>query len=136
MHGSVDTLLEALPPATQSMNILDQLLSQPGFSPGMLVLGIINYALWTAAYVLVIRVGFRQKSYGIPFACIPINFTWEFLYSTTIVTQPGPFFIWGNRVWLVLDAIILYQLFRYGREMQVLPWIKTHFMPSRSSRWH
>ena len=127
MRDSVTTVLEAAPLSAPFMKILEQLLSQPGFSPAMLVLGVVNYALWTAAYLLVIRAGFRQKSYGIPFACIPINITWEFLYSTRIVTEPGPFFIWANRVWLGLDAIILYQLFRYGREMQVLPWIKAHF---------
>lgn len=127
MHGSVNTVLGIVSFPGPFMDILNQLLSQPGFSPGMLVLGILNYGLWTAAYVLIIRAGFREKSYGVPFACIPLNITWEFLYSTHIVTEPGPFFIWGNRVWLGLDAIILYQLFRYGREMQVLPWIKAHF---------
>ena len=45
------------------------------------LLGAIGYALWLVAYVLVIRKGFKDKTYAIPLIPICLNFTWEFMDS-------------------------------------------------------
>ncbi len=94
-------------------------------------LGIINIVgdlLWLLAYILIIRKGFKDQTYGIPMLCVALNFTWEFIYA---VQFPFPNkLIEGIRwAWLVTDAVIVYQLFRYGRANQVIPLIKQYFFP-------
>lgn len=70
---------------------------------------------WIATYIEALRVGHRDKSYGIPFIALGLNFTWELYY-----TIPG-YFEFGTHVstyfngfWLLLDSGILYMYFRYG----------------------
>jgi hypothetical protein len=89
-------------------------------SPYFLV-GLFGMLLWAVAYVLVVVQGFRMKTYGIPFAAICLNITWEFLSS----------FVWprgADRVgilvtidiiWFSLDLLIAWQLLRYGRAEQL-----------------
>ena len=35
--------------------------------------------------------------------------------------------VWGNRLWFVLDVILLSQLFLYGKKYQTNPLVKTYF---------
>jgi hypothetical protein len=72
----------------------------------------------------------REKTYGVPFACISFNVVWEFLWSFNLVDQDlFWFFEWGNRFWLVIDILLFYQLLKYGRkEMQAYPLIQKHFL--------
>lgn len=92
------------------------------------VLNIIGDVLWIVAYILIIRQGFKDRTYGIPMLCIALNFTWEFIYA---VDFPFPLDLieilrW---VWLLCDVVIVYQLFRYGRDSQTIPLIKQFFYP-------
>jgi hypothetical protein len=94
-------------------------------------LGVVNVlgdVLWLVAYILIIRRGFKDRTYGIPMLCIALNFTWEFIYA---VTFPFPVTIieilrWA---WLVTDLVIVYQFFRYGADSQTIPLIKQYFYP-------
>ncbi|WP_425636870.1 hypothetical protein ACPUEN_15840 [Algoriphagus yeomjeoni] len=70
---------------------------------------------WIITYIEALRVGHRDKSYGIPFIALGLNFTWELYY-----TLPG-YFEFGTHVssffnafWLLLDCGILYMYFNYG----------------------
>lgn len=92
------------------------------------VLNILGDVLWIVAYLLIIRQGFKDRTYGIPMLCIALNFTWEFIYA---IDFPFPVHLieilrW---VWLLCDVVIVYQLFRYGRESQTIPLIKQFFYP-------
>jgi branched-subunit amino acid transport protein len=92
------------------------------------LLGAIGYALWLVAYVLVIRKGFKDKTYAIPLIPICLNFTWEFMDSW-VLPDEVPFWKWVDRAWFILDVLILYQLFRFGRKEQRIPEIQRHFYP-------
>jgi hypothetical protein len=81
-----------------------------------LLLTIISGLCWTIVYIDGIRVGFRDKSYAIPFYALALNFAWELLY-----TYHG-FRINGvdaqniiNAAWLTFDIGILYTYFKFGR---------------------
>jgi len=80
-----------------------------------LVLLLIGGLGWTIIYIDAIRLGFRDKTYAIPFLALAFNVTWEFyntiqgyLYAGFHVTT----FI--NLIWLTLDVLIVYTYFKYG----------------------
>lgn len=72
---------------------------------------------WIVAYVDALRLGFKDKTYSIPFITLALNFTWEIHYTiqgyhvfgyhvSTIV----------NFLWVLVDIGILYTYFKYGRK--------------------
>jgi hypothetical protein len=98
----------------------------------LLNLTVLGDFLWAIAYILIIRQCFRQRSYGLPLVAIAMNFTWELQYS---LLQPprcddgSVDLIKAGMIlaWAALDAVIVWQLFRYGREEQIFPEIRRHF---------
>ena len=46
-----------------------------------LILTVISGLCWTIVYIEGIRIGFRDKSYAIPFYALALNFAWEALYT-------------------------------------------------------
>jgi hypothetical protein len=77
-------------------------------------------ALWTLAYLLIIRQGFLDRTYGMPLAALCANLSWElifaFLYSHDLPQRAV------NVVWFSFDLVILVQLLLYGpREFSGLP---------------
>jgi len=89
---------------------------------------IIGDVLWIVAYILIIVRSFKDRTYGVPMLCIALNFTWEFMYA---VQFPNPNNITAmlRWAWLLTDVVIVYQLFRYGRDGQNIPLIKQYFYP-------
>jgi hypothetical protein len=90
-----------------------------------LVLTVISGLCWTIVYVEGIRVGFRDKSYAIPFYALALNFAWEALYTffgfrTNGVTVQNIF----NAVWLTFDIGILYTYFKFGQKY-FSRWLRT-----------
>jgi len=82
-----------------------------------LILTVISGLCWTIVYLDGIRVGFRDKSYAIPFYALALNFAWETLYTifgfrTNGVTVQNVF----NAVWFSFDVGILYTYFKFGRK--------------------
>ncbi|HSE65788.1 MAG TPA: hypothetical protein VLB12_02300, partial [Gemmatimonadales bacterium] len=82
-----------------------------------------GFALWSLAYVLFIVKGRRDQTYGVPLVAICLNFTWELYFAALcplmgqekqdLCTATG-IVRWALIAWLVLDSVILYQLFAYG----------------------
>jgi hypothetical protein len=46
-----------------------------------LVLTVISGVCWTVVYIEGIRIGFRDKSYAIPFYALALNLAWESLHT-------------------------------------------------------
>jgi hypothetical protein len=89
----------------------------PNLETTKLLLTIISGLCWTIVYLDGIRVGFRDKSYAIPFYALALNFAWELLYTilgfkTNGVTTQNIF----NAVWFTFDVGILYTYFKFGRK--------------------
>ena len=80
-------------------------------------LKLISGICWSTVYIVLIYNGFKYKSYGMPFLALGLNFGWEFIYSfyhfdiRDISLQRGI-----NIFWFVLDAIIVYQYFAFGKQ--------------------
>jgi hypothetical protein len=68
--------------------------------------------LWAVAYVLIIRRGFLDKTYGMPLPGLALAITWEFIFAVLRPTPELPSFI--VPAWLVIDSCILYQYLRYS----------------------
>ena len=105
-----------------------QLVQLSGAPIWAMIANIVGDVLWIVAYVLIIRKSFRDRTYGMPMLCIALNFTWEFLYAVKF-PFPVHFIEWMRWAWLVTDLVIVYQLFRYGRDNQTIPLIKQYFYP-------
>ena len=89
----------------------------PAIETIKIILTIISGLCWTIVYVDGIRIGFRDKSYAIPFYALALNFAWELLYTyfgfrTNGVTVQNVF----NAVWFAFDVGILYTYFKFGRK--------------------
>ncbi len=97
----------------------------------MITLGLLMFGGWTATYIAIIVKSFRDKAYGIPFPNICLNFSWELIFSLNLAGGLPRFFFplqIGHALWLIPDAFILYQTFRYGRGMQKHTWVAKRFI--------
>lgn len=83
-------------------------------------------ALWLIAYLIAIIQGFKERTYALPMVAIGANFTWELLASFRWV---APIEMWhiGAIAWLLMDVVIVYQLLRYGRAVQVVEELKRYY---------
>lgn len=70
---------------------------------------------WLAAYVGIAWLGIKNKSYGMPFWCIALNLSFEFLYAITGTLQQMSLAVAGNWLWASVDIVILYTYIRYGQ---------------------
>lgn len=97
-------------------------------------LTVVGDVLWIIAYILIIRAAFKDRTYGVPVLAICLNLAWEFVFT----------FVHGPRDpdgsldvvkfcmflgWLVLDAVIFWQLVKYGRKEQRTDELGRFFLP-------
>ena len=76
--------------------------------------------LWTLAYLLIIRQGFLDRTYGMPAVALCANLSWEFLFSFVYPHDLPQRAV--NVIWFSFDLVILLQLLLYGsREFAGLP---------------
>jgi hypothetical protein len=76
---------------------------------------------WTAVYVLIIRLGFRDQTYGMPITALCANISWEFIFSFFYPHAAPQNYI--NVVWFVLDLVIVFQVLRFGRVAFERAWL-------------
>ena len=76
-----------------------------------LLLLVLTGLFWSIAYFDIIRVGLKQKTYGMPFLALSLNLTWE-LYNTVQGFLMVGFHIANtiNLIWVVMDLMILLEL--------------------------
>lgn len=67
---------------------------------------------WTLTYILIIRQGFRERTYGMPLAALAANLSWEFIF--TLVHPHGFPQVAVNAIWLGFDLVIVWQLLQFG----------------------
>jgi hypothetical protein len=73
---------------------------------------VVSGVLWTLAYLLIIRQGFLDRTYGMPLVALCANISWEFIFSFVYPHDLPQRAV--NVVWFSFDAVILFQLLRYG----------------------
>ena len=75
---------------------------------------IVGGLFWSATYLLMIRRGFNDKTFGMPFAALCANISWEAIFA--FVTPHSTPQIYINYVWFLLDVVIVYHLLKYGKK--------------------
>ena len=76
--------------------------------------------LWTLAYLLMIRRGFLDRTYGMPLVALCANLSWEFIFAFVYPHDLPQRAV--DVVWFTLDLVILLQVLIYGpREFADLP---------------
>ena len=86
-------------------------------SPFPLFLVLLSGFCWTVVYLDGIRLGFRDRTYAMPFWALALNIAWELLHSVFGYQQSGLVLQVGiNAIWALLDLGILFTYFRYGRK--------------------
>src|SRR5215467_14368169 len=68
---------------------------------------------WTLVYLLIIRRGFYDKTYGMPITALCANISWEFIFSFMIPHDTPQNYV--NVVWFFFDLVIVFQTLRFGR---------------------
>ena len=79
-----------------------------------IILTIVSGICWTVVYLEGIRVGFKDRSYAIPFYALALNFAWELLHTVFGFRAGVSLQTIINAVWLTFDVGILYTYFKYG----------------------
>ncbi|MGW4568899.1 transmembrane-type terpene cyclase [Streptomyces sp. NPDC004561] len=75
---------------------------------------------WTAAYVLLVRTGVRERTFGMPVVAFATNISWEFMFA--FVRPPSGVLHVVNIVWFAFDLAVGYTVVRFGRsEFPYLP---------------
>jgi len=90
-----------------------------------LAVAVASGVFWTLAYILIIRRGFKERTFGVPAASLGLNTSWEFLFAF-VFPVPSPVRE-ANITWFLLDIIMLYQCFRFGREDYAHPLVRRWF---------
>ena len=91
------------------------------------IVGVLMFGLWTLAYIFIIRKAYKDKTYGIPIVDGCLNVSWEFVFSFNLAGKLSTGLEWGNRSWLLFDALSVLTYFLYGRQQQTIPWVKKHY---------
>lgn len=74
---------------------------------------IVGGIFWSLTYILIIRRGFKDKTYSMPLAALCANISWEAIFSFIHPHSPPQLYI--NYIWFLLDAIIVLQFLKFGK---------------------
>lgn len=89
-----------------------------------LFLTVLSGVGWIIVYEECIRLGFKQKTYAMPFFALGLNFAWELIYTVSDIAFEAHGPLEGmtlvqtiaNGAWVCLDMLILVTYFRYGKK--------------------
>jgi hypothetical protein len=102
--------------------------TNPAFDPltWYNLIGAAGCVFWVLAYLFILKRCFADRTYGLPLVAICLNFGWELLASFVL---PNPVALWHffDRAWLVIDVLLVYQLFRWGQKEQTIPELRRFF---------
>ena len=108
----------------------DALLNFDAYTPGQMLLYGVGCFGWVIFYGFVVRDILRKKFVEIPAPSVVTNISWEFVWGFLFAPDMGQLFVWGYRVWFVLDVFITYSLFKYGHKQVRSPILKKYFRPA------
>lgn len=80
-----------------------------------LFLTFVSGIAWTIVYIACIRVGFKQKTYGMPLFALGLNIAWEVIYAIQGLSNPNAQVV-VNFIWAACDLVIVYTYFKYGKK--------------------
>jgi len=69
---------------------------------------------WSATYILIIRRGFKDKTFGMPLAALCANISWETIFAFILPHDAPQLYV--NYIWFSLDVVIVIQFLKYGKK--------------------
>ncbi|MFQ5441073.1 MAG: hypothetical protein ACE5DL_06385 [Nitrosopumilaceae archaeon] len=69
---------------------------------------------WSATYILIIRRGFKDKTFGMPMAALCANISWETIFAFILPHDAPQLYV--NYIWFSLDVVIVIQFLKYGKK--------------------
>jgi len=85
---------------------------------------------WTIVYIELIFLGFKEKTYGMPFIALALNFTWEALHSYLgLKNDISNIQTWIILIWFILDTVIVCTYLIYGKKYFPKQSSKLYFTP-------
>ncbi len=69
---------------------------------------------WSATYILIIRRGFKDKTFGMPMAALCANISWEMIFAFILPHDAPQLYV--NYIWFSLDVVILIQFLKYSKK--------------------
>jgi len=69
---------------------------------------------WSATYILIIRRGFKDKTFGMPMVALCANISWEIIFAFFIPHDVPQIYV--NYIWFSLDVVIVIQFLKYGKK--------------------
>jgi hypothetical protein len=84
--------------------------------PIKIVLTAISGLCWTIVYLEGIRLGFKDRSYAIPFFALALNIAWELIHTIFGFREGGGLQAFINAIWFLFDIGIIYTYFKFGRK--------------------
>ncbi|GIK40385.1 MAG: hypothetical protein BroJett011_42180 [Chloroflexota bacterium] len=70
---------------------------------------------WTLVYLLIIKRGFQDRTFGMPLPALAANLSWEFIFA--FLLPHGQPQVYINIVWFTFDVVILFQALRFGKSV-------------------
>ena len=88
---------------------------------------VVGGIFWSLTYIFIIRHGFKDKTFGMPFVALSANISWEAIFSFVQPHYPPQLYI--DYAWFSLDLVIVFQFFRYCKsEFSNISAVKSRFM--------
>lgn len=92
---------------------------------------------WLLAYLLIVRRGFIEKTFGMPIVAMMGNWTWEWIYGYGFNSPcppvwdacPRPWFQLADAAAAVFDLLIVFTIFRFGRQKVFNPFFRKYYYP-------
>jgi len=82
-----------------------------------MVLAGISGICWTIVYIECIRLGFKQKTYAMPFWALALNIAWETVHAILGYREEGMSIqVVFNALWFLSDIGIIFTYFKYGQK--------------------
>ena len=69
---------------------------------------------WSITYILIIRRGFKDKTFGMPMAALCANISWEAIFAFFSPHDAPQLYV--NYIWFSLDVVIVIQFLKYGKK--------------------
>jgi len=93
-----------------------------------LMLFFLGFMLWVLAYYHILKDVRKFKYCEMPMIVAAGNIAWEFSWSFLFVSDLGPFFTWGCRLWFTMDIFINYSALKYGLKEVSNPFLRKHYL--------
>lgn len=106
--------------------LLEKPLMPPGASIQFWISVFCCFVFWLVAYGLIIRIGFKHKTFCMPVAAMCANLVWEVIFSQ-FIPEKFLLIVLGNTAWALFDIAIFITIWKYGRDDFEDPFVRKHF---------